>query len=168
MNNKTVMKQKSSFHFHKGHYLKTNISDSLSKVKNERYSEINCKDEDAADYLYEDADVFLHGSCNLFALAIHDLLGYPVYEVLDYQGCMSHVFCKAEYHGQEVYVDVRGATTDITECLSEFEGSLRKGYTIRLRDLEEDRKLDCEGDRTGFAFAKAVVEKNKDYYDVSL
>ena len=167
MNDKTIMTQKSTFHFHKGHYLETNISESLMKVTNNRYSEISCEDEDAADYLYDDADVFLHGSCNLFALALHEKLGYPVFEVIDHQGRMAHVFCKAEYHGQEVFVDVRGATTDITECLSEFIAPLRKGYSIRLRDLEKDRRLEEEGDTTGFSFAKAVVEKDIDYYDVS-
>lgn len=168
MINKSIMHQTGTFHFHKGHYLSTNVEDSLRQVENENFANIKCEEDDATDYLYTQATIFLRGSCNLFALALNDEFGYTVYEVKDYMGRLTHVFCKSTYHGQDVYIDVRGVTTDISECLSEFSYRLLKGYSIVTYDIEEDRELENEGDETGYQFAQAVVRKYKKYYDSSL
>lgn len=155
-------------HFRKGHYLENNIEACLRMVKNEHYSEIQCEDEDAADYLYTDAWCFLHGSCNLFALVLHEKFGYDVYEIRDDKDRMVHMFCQGTYKGQDVYIDVRGVTTDCVECFSEFRAFLQGGYKISSCDIDEDMRLEDEGDKTGYSFAKALVEKFPRYYDVSM
>ena len=103
----------------------------------------------------------------MFALALHEELGYEVYEIRDIEDRLFHVFCKSTYRGQDVYIDVRGATTDFEECLSDFSNCMYRGYYITRRDLEEDRGLDGEGDVTGYRFAQDIVEKYRCYYDVS-
>ena len=161
------MQRNGLFHFHKGFYLTDNVINSLRSVRNEHYDEIQCEDDDATDYLYTNSELFLHGSCNLLALALHDEFGYEVYEIRDNEDRMFHIFCKATYHGQDAYIDVRGITTDFAECLSEFSNRMYRGYYITRRDLGEDRALDGEGDITGYRFAKDIVEKYRSYYDVS-
>ena len=169
--NENKMRPNGDFHFHKGHYLASNITVSLYNVQNENYTEIQCNDEDSADFLYTNSWIFLHGSCNLFALALHDEFGYEVYEIRDKENHMRHVFCKSLYQGQEVYIDVRGITTDIRECLSEFRNdfynSFNNGvYQIFPRNIEEDIPLECEGDKTGYLFAKSIIKRYRQYYDL--
>ncbi len=167
MNNRLGEMQKDgALNFHKGFYLSDNVIESLMAVENERYSEIQCEDYDAADYLYTSARLFLQGSCNLFALALHEKFGYEVYEIRDCENRLIHVFCKSIYQGQEVYIDVRGATTNFEECFSEFRNRMSRGYVIGLRDIEEDKRLEDEGDETGYTFAQAIVAKYHGYYDV--
>lgn len=161
------MKPNGEFHFHKGHYLSNDVIKSLRSVENENYDELQFEDEYAVDTVYTDADVFLHGSCNLFALTLHETFGYEVYEIRDKEDRMVHVFCKSTYRGQDVYVDVRGVTTDFVECVSEFRNQLYRGYHITTRDIEEDKLLDNEGDKTGYPFAQAIVKKYHDYYDTT-
>ena len=68
----------------------------------------------------------------------------------------------------DVYIDVRGITTDFVECLSNFSNRMYRGYYITQRDIEEDRRLEDEGDITGYRFAQDIVEKYRDIYDVSI
>ena len=154
MNNDT-MQPNGWFHFHKGHYLEDNVSKSLNRITNDGYSKIQCKDENAMDYLYTDAWIFLHGSCHLFALALHKEFGYEVYEIRD------------------VYIDVRGVTTDFSECMSDFQNMFYNSfyygvYRIVARNLEEDMKLGDEGDMTGYLFAQSIIKKYRNFYDTSL
>ena len=81
---------------------------------------------------------------------------------------MVHVFCKSTYRGQDVYIDIRGVTTDCIHCFIEFAGALRRGYYITKRNIEEDRRLDNEGDVTGYSFAQAIVREYHTYYDVTM
>ena len=117
--------------------------------------------------------IFLHGSCHLFALALHKEFGYEVYEIRDYDDYMRHVFCKATYRGQDVYIDVRGVTTDFSECMSDFQNMFYNSfyygvYRIVARNLEEDMKLGDEGDMTGYLFAQSIIKKYRNFYDTSL
>ena len=171
--NNGIMQPKGTFHFHKGHYLEINVIKSLRSVKNEDYSKIQCEDKDATDYLYIDSEIFLHGSCNLFALALHDEFGYDVYEIRNNENKMRHVFCKSTYQGQEVYIDIRGITTDLNECMFEFKTNFYNcvcngTYCITPRNLEEDIYLENEGDKTGYLFAKTIIKRFYQYYDVSV
>ena len=165
---KNKMQRNDLFHFHKGFYLNDDVKNSLNTVKNKHYSEIHCVDEFAMDYLYTDAGVFLHGSCQLFALALYEEFGYEIYEIRNIDDIMVHVFCKSTYRGQDVYIDIRGVTTSCVDCFSEFSGDLRRGYYITKRNIEEDRGLDDEGEETGYSFAQAIVREYHTYYDVTM
>lgn len=81
---------------------------------------------------------------------------------------MTHVFCKSTYHGQDVYIDIRGITTNCTEIFSEFENFLYRGYCITEHDIEIDKQLENEGDKTGYSFARSVIKRFRAYYDVSI
>lgn len=107
----------------------------------------SCPDEDAMDAaLYSirlagpddgenDAGVFLHGHCAVFALALRDLYGYAMFvapddgydpgEDPDGTGAldwMAHCFCVAEApDGTAVRIDVRGATDDAGSFFGPFE-----------------------------------------------
>ena len=165
----TKMREFSKFHFHKGHYLIEDNDNykSLMNVKNDDYDKIVCEDPDAVDYVYTSAWVLLNGSCTLFALALYEEFGYEVMEIRDSQDRMTHVFCKSTYHGQDTYIDVRGVTTDFAECAANFRHFLRNGYHIVPRNLDEDRRMDNEGDKTGYPFAQSIVRRYRDYYDSS-
>lgn len=162
------MNPNGEFHFHKGHYLEKDVINSLRNVENKEYLKIQCKNEDAVDYIYTDAEVFLHGSCNLFALALHEEFKYEVYEIRDSKGIMVHVFCRAIYRNRIVYIDVRGVTTDFVECVSEFRNYFYNDYYIVARNIEEDKWLENEGDKTGYQFARSIIKKYRRYYDTSI
>ncbi|MEI3007417.1 MAG: hypothetical protein V8T27_05015 [Ruminococcus bicirculans (ex Wegman et al. 2014)] len=96
-----------------------------------------------------------------------------MYEIRDYDDYMRHVFCKATYRGQDVYIDVRGVTTDFSECMSDFQNMFYNSfyygvYRIVARNLEEDMKLGDEGDMTGYLFAQSIIKKYRNFYDTSL
>lgn len=162
------MQSNGDFHFHKGHYLEDDIDDSLCKVENEEYSQIQCEDKDAADYLYIYARLFLYSSCHLFALALYEEFKYKTYEIKDHKDRLIHVFCMATYRGQPVYIDVRGITTDFVEFVSAFYIILRDGYRIVAYDIEGDRGLEEDGDKTGYRFAQSIIKKYRGYYDTSI
>lgn len=164
---KNIMCSNGKFHFHKGHYLANDIVNSLCNVKNEEYPKIQCQDTDEICCHYKDAYVFLHGSCQLFALALHENFGYEVYEIRNNQGVMVHTFCLADYKGQVVYVDIRGVTTNIVECMSEFP-ALYSGYSIDKHNIEEDRRLEIEGEEIGYQFAQSIIQQYPKYYDAAL
>ena len=150
--------------FHNGHYLSTNIDQSLTEIRNGKYNEINCGDEDAVDYRYETSDVFLHGSCQLFSLALHKRFGYDAYKIT-WDGKHIHYFCMIDFGKTKIYVDVRGMTTNFDEFVATFyPGLLHIPYSIEPQDITEDEDLSAEGDITGYAFANEIIERYPNYY----
>ena len=151
------------FHFHNGFYLTEDVLNNLRKVRNEHYDEIECEDDDAADYLYTNSEVFLHGSCNLLALALHEKFGYKVYEIRDNQERLFHVFCKATYRGQDVYIDVRGITTDFKECFSEFSNSLLSRL-LCLSSCLRPESVKMQSMVTSPSFTSDTAHKSREFH----
>lgn len=150
--------------FHNGHYLSANIDQSLKEVRNSKYSEIKCDDEDAIDYHYETADIFLHGSCQLFSLALHNIFGYDAYKIT-WDGLHKHYFCMIDLDKTKIYIDVRGMTTDFNEFVRTFcPGLLYIPYSIEPQNIAEDEDLNAEGDVTGYAFANEIIERYQSFY----
>lgn len=152
-------------HYHKGFYLleSENISKSIAEIKNPKW---DFKDfEDGCDgFSYEDADVFRMGSCQLFSLALSQAMGLPAYELRGENDRFIHAFCTFEYINKKAYVDVRGATTDLTEFLTglyiDFNEKLLcypQNTTAEIEKLTPDEKL-------GYDFALYVMQKNPDFY----
>ena len=56
---KNMMSESGAFSLFKGHYLQESIIDSLRNVINEEFTKFEFEDEDAADYHYENAEIFL-------------------------------------------------------------------------------------------------------------
>lgn len=167
------MQEKAPGHFHKGFYLTENIISSFWAIENEYTEGMSYEDSEIVDRLFPDAEVFLRGSCGLFALALHDEFGYAVYEAKDGAGRLLHIFCKATYKCQDAYIDIRGITTSFLECFSEFDEDalglklVSPKCNIMERDIEQDRQLENEGDAIGLRFARDIVKKYRSYYDIS-
>ena len=152
--------------FHNGHYVSANIDQSLKEVRNSKYGEIKCDDEDAVDYRYETADVFLHGSCQLFSLALHKSFGYNAYKIT-WEGRHIHYFCMIDLGKHKIYIDVRGMATDFNEFVLTFcPGRLHSPYSIELQNIAEDEMLNDEGDVTGYAFANEIIERYPSIYSL--
>lgn len=152
--------------FHNGHYLSADIDQSLKEVRNGKYSEIKCDDEAAIDYHYETADIFLHGSCQLFSLALHKCFGYDAYKIT-WEGQHIHYFCMIDLGKNKIYIDVRGMTTDFNKFVLTFcPGLLHSPYSIEPQNIAEDEMLNDEGDVTGYAFANEIIERYLNFYSL--
>ena len=150
--------------FHNGHYLSANIDQSLTEIRNSKYSEIKSDDEATIDYHYETADIFLHGSCQLFSLALHKSFGYNAYKIT-WKGRHIHYFCMIDLGKHKIYIDVRGMTTDFNEFVLTFcPGLLHSPYSIEPQNIAEDEILNDEGDVTGYAFANEIIERYPSFY----
>jgi len=157
-------------HFHTGYYKKSGktydeMSKSLGQETNNEYFDGKGVISDLPNP-YEDASIFLQGSCELFALALHQEFGFKVYTIPT--GMSFHCFCKSNYNGTEVYIDVRGATTDFKEFISGVYLA-RESYDCHdftLRDIEDDAKLSNPYDTEGLAFAKHLIHEHPEYYNV--
>lgn len=66
------------------------------------------------------AEMFLHGTCHVFAYALHQEFGYDFLELKGKSG-MIHWCCIADYNGTEIYIDVSGITADFNELIIEFQ-----------------------------------------------
>ena len=84
-----------------------------------------CMVRTAAGFEAMDTTIYLHGVCGVFALALHDRLGYPIEALLDdHDGLLwsraVHLYCPVKVLGQQGYADVRGITTNWEEFLEEY------------------------------------------------
>lgn len=159
-----------TFYFHAGHYCKLskehwNIEEFLEEELNPQFV-ADEGDESLSEFNeYSDAAVFLHGSCQLFSLALHKEFGFEAYEI--HCGSSFHCFCQTNYKGTRVYIDVRGATTNFREFLIGSPlSSTAACYSICAQDLEEDGQLKGKFDAEGLAFAKYLIHKNPEYYNI--
>ena len=138
----------------------------LSKVPNPQFVD---PEDDASEFhnVYEDASIFLQGSCHLFSLALHQEFGYDAFEIR--KGTSCHFFCQATYQGKSIYIDVRGATTGWEEFLSGVLGDFHDQAEITHQDIEEIAKLNDPDDlyaEDGLAFAKYLIHEHPEYYDI--
>ena len=64
----------------------------LSKISNPQFVDL---EDDSSEFhnVYEDASIFLQGSCQLFSLALHKAFGYDAFEIR--KGTSCHFFCQA-------------------------------------------------------------------------
>lgn len=117
------------------------------------------------DYPYSDLCVFLHGSCQLFALALNKKFNYPVYELVQ-KDKMLHSFCIVSYKCKKLYIDIRGATSDFEEFMQGVYMIDGYEYILQQRDIHEDEKLNKKWDDIGYALAQAIIEKFPTYYNL--
>ena len=149
---------------HTGHYLRCNhdMRSSLSKIKFDD-TFILIRDESKEECPFSDGNGFLHGICNIFALALHREFGYDIYEVVDKDKKSIHWFGLSSFNNHPIYIDVRGATTDFDEFFSEFQKSAGDNYQIVQRE-EQDCGFSEDWSETGLLFAIAVIRENYDDY----
>lgn len=63
---------------------------------------------------------FLHGNCDIFARYLHDTYGYRM-EAIYFRDELIHAYCVLYQSDTEIYIDIRGMTTNEKEFWSEFE-----------------------------------------------
>ena len=133
----------------------------LQMLKNRNY------DEDSIDFNgdwnpYEDADIFLSGSCQLFALELHNRYGYQGLNLQTPANKNCHFFCTTTVGGKTVYIDVRGITDNIEKLIA---GYAVNGYKIVEYNFEDEKNLSA-ADMHGVAFAKQIIDDNEGYYNI--
>ena len=108
---------------------------------------------------------FLHGDCNIFAQALHDITGFPIYSIQepDWNGNyrLVHMYCESE----SGYIDIRGITDDWEEFLAEFKdnGLMNDDDTTTIISVKEIKKIK-EDDFWRYEFAKNFIKKQHPEY----
>lgn len=153
----------------------------------ERLEQITLNPQDGL--LRFDANFFLHGSCGVFALALHDIFGYRLGWLLDdeYNSKDSddlyasdpymhivHIFCVAETpeYGA-LFVDVRGMVDNAEMFFREFEDffepPVRKPpYSPTEEDLRNWMGLEA-GSKTleqFYRWAREMILRHPDWYKI--
>ena len=150
----------------KGILISTCVFDDAEKglvdIKNTEFEEHIPESYDGDDNPYEDAEIFLHGSCDLFALALHQIKGYAGIVLCNSEGDDVHYFCKKHNKGILYFIDVRGITCDIEEIVSEF---VVGEYSLKEYEFPEDNSLTDE-EQYGLKFAKRIIEE-ENWYNIS-
>lgn len=114
---------------------------------------------------YDNASVFLQGSCQLFAYALNEFFGYEVIEIR--QDGSPHYFCKSVIQGTPIYIDVRGATSDLKDFVYGLKFITNMNCTeIKHRKEELIDELKEDGAKFGYDFAKHIIKTHKHYYDL--
>ncbi len=121
---------------------------------------------DAADpcpYDDEDGNIFLYGSCNLFAKALHLTFDYQVFEAIT--GTDNHWFCKCAYFDRGLYIDIRGATSDFDEFSRPYRFMVSSNKPMPIIRNETDMNFNDEAwQDTGMIYALSIVSSHKHFY----
>lgn len=130
------------------------------------------------DFMME-MNVYLHGMCTVFAIALHDIYGYPVSVMLDdEEGSkdapdqhLIHAYCTANRDGAPVFIDVRGTTGDAKTFKDEFsdffdtEPVVVDGFPVeRLKEWVRNDIGETSGEY--LAIAKDFIRTHPDWYAV--
>ena len=121
---------------------------------------------DASDdcFPFEFADIFLQGVCQLFAYALNEQFGYPVYIIEELpEPKKVHVFCKS--NDKEKYIDIRGITSIFNTLMKEKILFGCSSDTSKEYLFVED---DFSGDYYSIAldFARSIIEADKSRYQL--
>ena len=145
--------------------------EALDRYKLEEFPEDSLHDKDSL-LNNAGANYLLKGSCQRFALALHEHFGYPVYEIIDLSysnGRLVHAFCVAHCNEVMLMIDVRGITTCFELFIQPFGDPFKvlasDHFIVRERDLSVDY-LDNEEDGSdesitaaqADALSKAIIE----------
>lgn len=136
----------------------------LHTIENPKYETSDPDDFEGEENLYENAEIFLKGSCQLFALALHEKYGYVCLNLQTESNSNAHYFCKANYMGKDVYIDVRGITVNLNDIISTFASG--KKYDIVDYDFRDEKVL-SKADKHGLEFAEHIINIHPDFYNVN-
>ena len=155
-------------HFRTGLFAKCasreDIKAELNKIRFDNCYFIPCESEPPCPYVNDTAEIFLHGSCHIFAEQLRKICSnYDIYKIEDKNGNAVHWYAQALYKGTTLYIDVRGATNSFEELVSEFHSQIVGGYKIQ-KQTEEVISADEHWVETGILFATAIINDNLDYY----
>ena len=121
---------------------------------------------ESMEELYDDAQVFVNGSCHLFAYALNDEYGYDIVEIKGTKcNAQHHYFCRVDLDEKTVYLDVRGATTCCYKFLNELGYNENDNFIVHSR-VEFEKDLSEEGAKFGYGFAKYIIHTYPQNYDL--
>ena len=115
---------------------------------------------------YEDetGKIFLDGSCNVFAKTLRFFFNnYQVYMVS--QPPHQHWYCKTVFNNRNLFVDIRGATTDYSAFSTRYP-FINDSHNLKLQLMEGKDLLFYEENwrRTAEVFAFNIICEHKSYY----
>lgn len=128
---------------------------------------IRSNNQDMELKTYYSAEFFLHGICHIFAYDLHREFGYDILELKNKSGGMTHWCCVSDYNGKNLYIDVRGATTDYNQFLEEFQPDMGEHPLERI--IAEQDLIDINDDfedEEQLKFADNIIERYYNYYSV--
>lgn len=152
------MRQFSLTEYHKGFYACEGES-ICQRLRNIEYEKLMGHDASEECGVYDAYD-FLQGACNVFAYVLQEVFCYDVFAIKEGEKLI-HMFCKTEYQGKRVYVDVRGATTSYDEFIRGFEKHREEKPTKQNTKMEKWDKADIER----YEFAKSIIRRFMEYYE---
>lgn len=157
----------SSYGWHKGFYNVDDVDDITDALLKIRYTDFfEYPDDD--EFPYDSAHSLLRGSCNHFAVALKNVLGYTPYIIEETDKKGFHAFCQVYKNGRLYYVDARGVTSSFDEFMVVAREFVRGEYTIReaTRDVIEEWESGSEYNDEAYAFAEAVIKEYIECYTV--
>lgn len=109
-------------------------------------------------FIFDNADIFRQGVCQLFAYALQQKFGYKVYEIR--AGTAFHIFCKTL---DNQYVDVRGMTPSFSEFICglnipHIDNDTSVAYSFPNSDFNGDYH------NVALVFANALIESDLPRY----
>lgn len=153
--------------WHKGFYNAEGFDDiSYALLKIDYADFLEYPDDE--DFPYDTAHSLLRGSCNHFAVALKNVLGYTPYIIEETNGKGFHAFCQVYKDRKLYYVDARGMTTSFDEFMVVGREFVRGEYTIReaTQDVIEEWENGSEYNDEAYAFAEAVIKEYIECYTV--
>lgn len=136
------------------------IIEKLFQIKSSNPSKMSPKN----DYIYYNAEIFLHGLCHVFAYALHQKFGYQVIEIKNNSGTMVHWFCTHRYKGKKIYIDVRGMTSDFNCFINEFMPDIGIEYDQRI--INNFFEYSDEWEEEQIVFAEEIINKYYNNYSI--
>jgi len=119
------------------------------------------------------AEIFLHGYCDIFALALHQAFGYKMEQMADSAepDTLVHAYCVSHNAaGNKVFIDVRGVTGSEGALFGPFEDFFTE--PVRKTILSEHDARRCMLYPTQMLKrllreAKRIIEQNHGIYNVA-
>ena len=153
-----------NFGWHKGFYNTDDITAALCKISYTDFFEYPKDDE----FPYDSAHSLLRGSCNHFAVALKNVLGYTPYIIETIDKRSFHAFCQVPRNGRLYYVDARGVTSSFDEFMVVAREFVRGEYTISqvTSEIIEVWERDSKYNEEAYAFAEAMIREYIECYAV--
>ena len=143
-------------HIYTGFYLYPDYEKELRNLENPK-SQIISEKED--DFVLLDALIFLKGICHVFAYALNQEFKYDIYKLCDSNNNYYHHFCMSSLNGIDLFIDVRGITSD-EKRFAEYFGLSDTSNKKKVQNLVWDKDFN----ENSIEFANYVINKNFDYY----
>ncbi len=150
----------------------------------EELDSIRDEENDNEEYGYEFMDLYtagegenlyeyLHGYCDMFALALHERYGYRIERIISPEKHnLIHAYCTAPApDGTTLFIDCRGITDNWGEFIGEFKDWLecKKISNYPLLGTEYDGSCPYDEDeRKMLKTARELIEDYKEYYDTDI